>query len=96
MEQAGWLGHDYVHGRGAGSWWLGRILVSDSGERKLGPDMFSTQGGVVNGFSSAWWSEKHNAHHVYPNLFGVDSDIANDPVFHLWYPEEHKVLNLVV
>ena len=58
MQQTGWLGHDYVHGRGDGCWKMGRLL-----------------GGVVNGFSSEWWSDKHNTHHVFPNYMGIDTDI---------------------
>lgn len=65
MQQAGWIGHDYVHGRGAASWWAGRIT------------------GTVNGFSSTWWSDKHNTHHVYPNHVGIDRDITLEPVFYL-------------
>jgi fatty acid desaturase len=73
MQQAGWLGHDYVHGRGTGSWWLGRLL-----------------GGGINGFSSWWWSDKHNTHHVYPNTVGIDRDIAMDPIFYLFHPDPEK------
>jgi len=47
-------------------------------------------GGLVNGFSATWWSDKHNTHHVHTNQLGVDSDIANDPILHLWIPAEHK------
>jgi len=28
MEQAGWVGHDYTHGRGKVAWWLARMMVS--------------------------------------------------------------------
>lgn len=42
----------------------------------------------VNGFSREWWSQKHNTHHVFTNYIGVDADIENDPVFHLFFPEE--------
>jgi len=73
MEQAGWMGHDYGHGRGTAAWWLNAV-----------------SGGCINGFSSKWWSDKHNTHHVYPNTVGLDRDIANDPVFHLWIPEHKK------
>ena len=31
---------------------------------------------------------KHNTHHVFTNYIGVDADIENDPVFHLFHPEE--------
>jgi fatty acid desaturase len=70
MQQTGWLAHDYVHGRGEGCWYAGRLL-----------------GGLVNGFSSEWWSNKHNTHHAFPNYMGIDTDIQNDPVFHLWLPK---------
>jgi len=45
---------------------------------------------TINSLSRSWWSEKHNTHHVYPNTMGVDMDIANDPIFHLWYPAREK------
>lgn len=48
------------------------------------------QGLIVNGFSREWWSHKHNTHHVFPNYVGIDSDIQNDPVFHLWLPAKAK------
>jgi len=70
MQQAGWIGHDYTHGRGKVCDFLG-----------------GTVGGIFNGFSRQWWSEKHNKHHVHPNQVGVDDDIANDPVLHLFVPE---------
>lgn len=69
MEQAGWIGHDFVHGRGSFCWYAGRTL-----------------GGFINAFSSSWWSNKHNTHHCYTNHVGVDADIENDPVFHLFFP----------
>ena len=69
MQQAGWIGHDYVHGRGWWQRWLGRVMS-----------------GTINGFSPTWWSSKHNTHHVFTNHVGVDMDIENDPVFHLFYP----------
>lgn len=70
MQQAGWIGHDYVHGRGKASEVLGIAL-----------------GGVINGFSSRWWSQKHNAHHTFPNRKEFDADIHNEPVLHLWFPD---------
>jgi fatty acid desaturase len=42
--------------------------------------------GLITGFSSTWWSNKHNTHHVYTNYLGIDVDIENDPVFHLFFP----------
>jgi len=73
MQQAGWMGHDYVHGRGRVSCLLGRLI-----------------GGGFNGFSSTWWSNKHNTHHIHTNQMGVDEDIANDPILHLWIPAKDK------
>lgn len=43
---------------------------------------------ATNAFSRSWWSVKHNTHHVFTNYIGVDADIENDPVFHLFHPEE--------
>ena len=73
MQQAGWIGHDYAHGRGTWMRWLCRTLT-----------------GTVNGFSPTWWSHKHNTHHVYTNNIGIDTDIANDPVFHLFFPSKDR------
>jgi fatty acid desaturase len=69
MQQAGWLGHDWSHGRDAVPMALGRIVS-----------------GLTNGFSHGWWSNKHNTHHVFPNRLGIDSDVHNEPVLHLWKP----------
>lgn len=47
-----------------------------------------TMAGLINAFSPTWWSDKHNTHHIYPNHVGIDVDIENDPVFHLFFPQE--------
>jgi len=73
MQQAGWIGHDYVHGRGKISYILGFLI-----------------GGAYNGFSARWWSDKHNKHHVHTNQLGIDEDIQNDPILHLWIPQPEK------
>jgi fatty acid desaturase len=73
MQQGGWTGHDYQHGRGDYCWWIGRFTACG-----------------LNAFSPNWWSQKHNTHHAWPNMHGVDEDIANDPVFHLWIPQKNK------
>jgi fatty acid desaturase len=70
MQQSGWIGHDYVHGRGVFQYYMGR-----------------SQSGLINAFSPTWWSGKHNTHHVYTNYIGLDVDIENDPVFHLFFPD---------
>jgi len=72
LQQSGWLGHDYIHGRGKMSYLLGRAYS------------------LINGFSPIWWSNKHNTHHVHTNQMGVDVDIANDPILHLWIPSPDK------
>lgn len=41
----------------------------------------------ANAFSRGWWSNKHNTHHVFTNYIGIDVDIENDPVFHLFFPD---------
>ena len=47
---------------------------------------------LTNGFSNSWWSNKHNTHHIFPNRLGIDSDVHNEPVLHLWKPsKEHDV-----
>ncbi|UJR26706.1 hypothetical protein I4U23_008022 [Adineta vaga] len=73
MQQAGWIGHDYAHGRGS---WMRRLC--------------QTLSGFVNAFSPTWWSQKHNTHHVYTNNLGIDTDVANDPIFHLFFPSKDK------
>ena len=73
MQQAGWIGHDYAHGRGVWMRWLCRTLT-----------------GFINAFSPTWWSHKHNTHHVYTNHLGIDTDISNDPIFHLFFPSTDK------
>lgn len=73
MQQAGWIGHDYVHGRGEVSYVLGRVI-----------------GSLINGFSSNWWSDKHNTHHCHTNQVGIDEDIAMDPILHLHIPTKQN------
>jgi fatty acid desaturase len=73
MQQAGWIGHDYAHGRGKWMPWLCRTMT-----------------GSINAFSPTWWSHKHNTHHVYTNNIGIDTDVANDPVFHLFFPSKDQ------
>ncbi|CAF1544882.1 unnamed protein product [Adineta ricciae] len=73
MQQAGWIGHDYAHGRGTWMRWLCRTLS-----------------GFVNAFSPTWWSHKHNTHHVFTNNLGIDTDVNNDPIFHLFFPKKEN------
>ncbi|ORC85499.1 delta8 fatty acid desaturase-like protein [Trypanosoma theileri] len=71
MQQGGWLAHDFGHGRGKLSHFLGVTL-----------------GGLINGFSLSWWSQKHNTHHTFPNRKEHDADIHNEPVLYLWTPKD--------
>lgn len=73
IEQAGWIAHDYGHGRGKACYVLNKIF-----------------GQILLGFSSRWWSNKHNNHHVFPNRLEVDVDIHNEPFIHLWFPQSGK------
>eukprot|EP00796_Vickermania_ingenoplastis_P006617 gene6617-4737_t len=47
-------------------------------------------GGLINAFSTSWWSHKHNAHHIYPNRKYSDADVHNEPVIFLWPPTEEE------
>lgn len=73
MQQAGWIGHDYGHGRGNACKNLNRLF-----------------GCVINGFSTEWWSHKHNTHHAFPNRLEMDADIHMEPILHLWFPSRDK------
>lgn len=73
FQQAGWIGHDYGHGRGQACYWLSKFMSQ-----------------TVNGFSSGWWSHKHNTHHCFPNRHEIDVDIHNEPFLFLWFPKEDE------
>jgi len=45
---------------------------------------------IALGFSPEWWSHKHNTHHAFPNRLDIDSDIHNEPIIHLWFPDAEK------
>ena len=47
-------------------------------------------GGIILGFSTGWWSHKHNTHHAFPNRLDIDVDIHNEPFIHLWVPKAEK------
>ncbi|EGD83066.1 hypothetical protein PTSG_03704 [Salpingoeca rosetta] len=70
MQQAGWLGHDFVHGR----------------DVPLHTALTRVVTGWINGFHRSWWSEKHNTHHVLTNHAQHDPDIDMQPVLFLWAP----------
>lgn len=70
MQQAGWLGHDYIHGRGR---WC---------------EAMRCLGGIINGHSTDWWTQKHSMHHTFTNDESKDEDIVIEPIFFLRSPEE--------
>eukprot|EP00056_Hartaetosiga_gracilis_P016230 m.4372 g.4372 ORF g.4372 m.4372 type:complete len:391 (+) comp3872_c0_seq1:27-1199(+) len=70
MQQAGWLGHDFVHGRNC----------------NLHNNLLMFVAGWFIGFDRNWWSEKHNTHHVLTNHVAHDADIHNQPLLFLWSP----------
>lgn len=37
-------------------------------------------GNLFQGFSVAWWKNKHNTHHAVPNVHGADPDIDTMPL----------------
>ncbi|CAM9679190.1 unnamed protein product [Ascophyllum nodosum] len=47
-------------------------------------------GAVMCGLSSTWWSEKHNLHHAFTNVVGVDEDIMVEPAMWLWAPDDGR------
>eukprot|EP00050_Salpingoeca_kvevrii_P005693 m.285149 g.285149 ORF g.285149 m.285149 type:complete len:384 (+) comp11309_c0_seq1:192-1343(+) len=72
MQQAGWLGHDMTHARNS--------VYSDT--------CLGYVSGWINGFSRAWWSDKHNTHHVLTNHKEHDPDIQMQPFLFLWAPSK--------
>jgi fatty acid desaturase len=62
FTQLGLLSHDLGHKQFS----IGRLTLS------LG-FLF---GPILLGFSRAWWLDKHNRHHSYPNQLGLDPDVG--------------------
>eukprot|EP00640_Fibrocapsa_japonica_P001772 CAMPEP_0113936246 /NCGR_PEP_ID=MMETSP1339-20121228/3192_1 /TAXON_ID=94617 /ORGANISM="Fibrocapsa japonica" /LENGTH=462 /DNA_ID=CAMNT_0000938653 /DNA_START=79 /DNA_END=1467 /DNA_ORIENTATION=- /assembly_acc=CAM_ASM_000762 len=60
-QQCGWLAHDFLHHQ-----------VFEN--RAYGDMMGIVVGNVAQGFSVAWWKNKHNAHHAVPNLHESSPD----------------------
>ncbi|KCV70459.1 hypothetical protein H696_02800 [Fonticula alba] len=66
-QQCGWLAHDFVHHQ-----------VFEN--RRLG-DLFGYMiGNFFQGFSVAWWKNKHNTHHAIPNVHKADPDVDLMPL----------------
>jgi cytochrome b involved in lipid metabolism len=74
LQQCGWLAHDFLHHQ------VYRY-------RRYGDYSGLFWGGVMQGFSTQWWKNKHNGHHSVPNLHNStataqdgDPDIDTMPV----------------
>merc|ERR1712032_1718114 len=74
FQQCGWLAHDFLHHQ---------VYK----KRRYGDYSGLFWGGVMQGFSSQWWKNKHNGHHAVPNLHNSsatsqdgDPDIDTMPV----------------
>ena len=65
--------------------WIGHDL--GHGRGKLSFYVSLANGCLINGFSSNWWSHKHNMHHAFPNRLEYDEDIDLSPVVYLWFPK---------
>ncbi|KAJ3330671.1 hypothetical protein HDU93_000267, partial [Gonapodya sp. JEL0774] len=66
-QQSGWLAHDFLHNQ----------VFSNRATSRLFGYMI---GNVWQGFSVAWWNNKHLAHHAVPNINAEDPDIDTFPV----------------
>lgn len=60
-QQSGWLAHDFLHHQVFKNRLYGRL-------------MGYLVGNVWQGFSVAWWMNKHNTHHSVPNLHESSAD----------------------
>merc|ERR1719324_1909517 len=65
-QQCGWLSHDFLHHQ-----------VFD--KRGWGNAFGYFLGNFYQGFSTAWWKNKHNTHHAVPNVLHGDPDIDTLP-----------------
>lgn len=70
-QQCGWLAHDFLHHQ---------VFV----DRRINNLFGILIGNIFQGFSVAWWKNKHNHHHAVPNVTeapaGGDPDIATTPI----------------
>lgn len=66
-QQLGWLGHDFCH--------------HNTTENRNFNNIFGLfLGNVLQGYSSAWWKDRHNSHHAVTNIVEHDPDIDNIPM----------------
>ena len=63
-QQCGWLAHDFLH--------------HQVFKNRLYNDLVGILvGNIFQGFSEAWWKNKHNHHHAVPNV--TDNVVGGDP-----------------
>ena len=75
FQQSGWLAHDFCHHQ---------VFKS----RTLNTAVGYLLGNIYQGFSVAWWKQKHCTHHSAPNIHLHDPDINTMP-FLAW--SEHAL-----
>jgi len=81
-QQCGWLAHDFLHHQ----------VFTSRALNNAGGVFF---GNFAQGFSVAWWKDKHNTHHAAPNevdakAAAVDPDIDTLPLL-AWSADMIKV-----
>ncbi len=70
-QQCGWLSHDFLHHQ---------VFHN----RVWGDAMGYFIGNVAQGFSVAWWKDKHNTHHAVPNIVASQDHLHNGRVYDLF------------
>jgi len=60
-QQCGWLAHDFLHHQ----------VFED---RRIGDAIGLFWGNLMQGFSVAWWKNKHNGHHAVTNLHSTSPE----------------------
>uniref|UniRef100_A0A7S3K3F6 Cytochrome b5 heme-binding domain-containing protein n=1 Tax=Aureoumbra lagunensis TaxID=44058 RepID=A0A7S3K3F6_9STRA len=67
FQQCGWLCHEILHHQ---------VFPN----RNIGRFVGYLWGNLAQGFSVAWWTNKHNTHHAVPNVHATGADAQNgDP-----------------
>jgi len=74
-QQLGWLGHEFAHHQ---------IFQNNRRWNDLSAIFF---GNICQGYSSHWWTDRHNSHHATTNILDADPDIDNIPMM-AWSPSD--------
>lgn len=80
-QQSGWLAHDFLH----------QQVFRSENTRWINNAMGYLLGNLGQGFSVAWWKNKHNTHHAVPNIDEMDPDIDTMPII-AWSTHSLKYL----